>query len=106
MTTTKRNGHVSPLIRPPAQCRRWRTSSHRQIRTFRCYWPRSGGQVAWLCVLHVPRCDLGLGRTSGLPPVASFEVQIRALVQIFLAMGNRLLSVVFGPWAGGMGKIV
>ena len=50
-----------------------RTTAHRQIRAFRCYWPRSGGQVAWLCVLHVPRCDLGLGRTSGLPPVASFR---------------------------------
>lgn len=45
----------------------------------RCYWPPSGGQVAWLCVLHVLRCDLGPGRTSGLPPVASFGVRARAL---------------------------
>jgi hypothetical protein len=33
-------------------------------------------------------------------------VQIRALVQIFPAMGKRLLSVVFGLWAAGIGKIV
>jgi hypothetical protein len=36
----------------------------------------------------------------------SCEVQIRTLVQIFLAMRKRLLSVVFGSWAGGIGKIV
>jgi hypothetical protein len=36
----------------------------------------------------------------------SCEVQIRALVQIFPAMGKRLLSVVFGPWTAGIGKIV
>jgi hypothetical protein len=26
--------------------------------------------------------------------------------KFFLAMGERLLSVGFGPWAGGIGKIV
>jgi hypothetical protein len=36
----------------------------------------------------------------------SCEVQIRALVQVSLVMGKRLLSVVFGSWAGGIGKIV
>jgi|SRR6266542_1379832 len=33
--------------------------------------------------LHDPRCDLGLGKTRGLPPVTSCEVKTRALVQIF-----------------------
>jgi hypothetical protein len=43
-------------------------SAIRQIRPDRCYRPRSGGQAAWLSVrLHVPRCDLALGRTPGLP---------------------------------------
>jgi hypothetical protein len=41
----------------------------------------------------------------GCPRWLSCEVQIRALVPIFLAMGERLLSVGFGPWAGGIGKI-
>jgi hypothetical protein len=43
-----------------------------------------------------------LGSAGGL----TFEVQIRALVQISWRWESRLLSVVFGPWAGGMGKIV
>jgi hypothetical protein len=42
----------------------------------------------------------------GCPRWLSCEVQIRTLVQIFLAMRKRLLSVVFGSWAGGIGKIV
>jgi hypothetical protein len=42
----------------------------------------------------------------GCPRWLPCEVQIRALVQVFLAMGKRLLGVVFGPWAGGIGKIV
>lgn len=35
------------------------------------------------------------------------EVKTGALVQIiYLVVGDRLLSVVFGTWAGGIGKIV
>ena len=40
----------------------------------------------------------------GCPRWLSCEVQIRALVQIFLAMGKHLPSVVLGPWAGGIGR--
>jgi hypothetical protein len=34
------------------------------------------------------------------------KVKTRAMVQIFLAIGKRLLSVAFRPWAGRIAKIV
>jgi len=63
------------------------------------------GRLA-LCLCMFRRVILRSAGLLGCPRWLSCEVQIRALVQIFPAMGKRLLSVVFGPWAAGIGKIV
>ncbi len=63
------------------------------------------GRLA-LCLYMFRGVILRSAGLLGCPRWLSCDVQIRTLVQIFLAMRKRLLSVVFGSWACGIGKIV
>jgi len=68
----------------------------------RCYWLHSGDWVAWLCVLHVVRCDLRPGQESrGCRRCLPARWRQGCWFKFFLLVGKRLFSVAFGPGRAG-----
>jgi hypothetical protein len=65
--------------------------------------PAAGSLILCSCLFDGV---LPLGKIPGLPPVASWEVKIGALVQILPGDGECLFSAGSVPWTGAMGRIV